>query len=105
MRAILQLGAAKSAAAWTPQYAARGRKEPNYTSGPPDPPPSHSRSGGTMADDPAAELIHYLESTPGAMEEFLEGHAANNPWPWQKAWWWCFGWVVLLRTALFRERS
>ena len=56
-------------------------------------------------EDPATELIRYLQNTPGALEDFLAGHEANNRWPWQKAWWWCHWRIYLLKTAIFGEKS
>lgn len=55
-------------------------------------------------DDEVADFVRYLEATPGALDEFLAGHAADNRWPWQRLYWWCYLQFFLLRTAIFGER-
>lgn len=52
-----------------------------------------------------ADFVRYLETTPGALDEFLAGHAADNRWPWQRIYWWCHLQIFLLRTEIFGERS
>lgn len=55
-------------------------------------------------DDEVADFVHYLETTPGALEEFLASHAAASKWPWQRLYWWCHLHLFSLRTAIFGER-
>lgn len=55
-------------------------------------------------DAEVADFVHFLETTPGALDEFLAGHAADNRWPWQRLYWWCHLRIFLLTTAIFGER-
>lgn len=54
-------------------------------------------------DDTVADFVHFLEITPGALNEFLEGHAADNRWPWQRIYWWCHLQIFLIRTEIFGD--
>jgi hypothetical protein len=54
-------------------------------------------------DDDVAEFVNYLKSEPGLLDEFLEGHAADNRWPWQRLYWWCHLRIFLIRTQIFGE--
>lgn len=55
-------------------------------------------------DDEVADFVRYLEATPGALAEFLEGHAADNRWPWQRIYWWFHLQIFLIRTQIFGEQ-
>jgi hypothetical protein len=55
-------------------------------------------------DDKVADFVHFLETTPRALDEFLKGHAADNRWPWQQIYWWCHLQIFLIRTEIFGER-
>jgi hypothetical protein len=50
-----------------------------------------------------ADFVHFLEITPGALNEFLECHAADNRWPWQRIYWWCHLQIFLIRTEILGE--
>lgn len=47
------------------------------------------------------DFIHYLETTPGALEEFLEGHEADNKWFWQRAYWWFRLQIFKIKRTIF----
>jgi len=54
-------------------------------------------------DDDVAEFVNYLKSEPGLLDEFLQGHAADNRWTWQRLYWWCHLRIFLIRTQIFGE--